>query len=191
MAFGRAHQCKETELLQQRQHLDCIEEAVLVLQQGASLIRQGLQVAAVLPKLLQAQQSTGAAGLIEAVVQVPHLQGIASLVHCVKMALYKSAHHHISHQAFVFTHHIHNKNHSNVCQPALAACGASLSSRDRLVLSDLVGGANRQMVEWQTIFTRDVAGLTTLCALQVTNEMMLHKHSMYNTPHHSTALHCS
>ena len=37
-------------------YLDCIEEGVLVLEEGACVFRQGVQVAAVLPILLQAQQ---------------------------------------------------------------------------------------------------------------------------------------
>ena len=33
-----------------------------------------------------------------------------------------------------------------MCQPGLGACGASLSSPGRRVLSDLTGAGNRQMV---------------------------------------------
>ena len=54
-------------------YLDCIEQGVLVLQEGACVFRQGVQVAAVLPVLLQAQQGRGVARLVEAVVQVTHL----------------------------------------------------------------------------------------------------------------------
>ena len=38
-----------------------------------------------------------------------------------------------------------NKN-KNACQPGLGACGASLSSPGRFILSDLIGAGNRQMV---------------------------------------------
>ena len=39
----------------------------------------------------------------------------------------------------------HNNN-NNACQPGLGACGASLSSPGSLVLSDLIGAGDRQMV---------------------------------------------
>ena len=60
-------------------YLDCIEEGVLVLQEGACVFWQGVQVAAVLSVLLQAQQSRGVARLIEAVVQVTHLHNTSHL----------------------------------------------------------------------------------------------------------------
>ena len=39
-----------------------------------------------------------------------------------------------------------NNNNCSTCQPRLGACGASLSSPGRLVLSNLIGVGNRQMV---------------------------------------------
>ena len=42
-------------------------------------------------------------------------------------------------------HDVHCNNH-HACQPRLGACGASLSSPGRLVLSDLVRAGNGQMV---------------------------------------------
>ena len=39
-----------------------------------------------------------------------------------------------------------NNNNSNMCQPGLGAYGASLSSPGRLVLRDMIGVSNRQMV---------------------------------------------
>ena len=45
--------------------------------------------------------------------------------------------------------HKHTDNHNdtkNACQPWLGACGASLSSPGRFVLSDLIGAGNRQMM---------------------------------------------
>ena len=39
-----------------------------------------------------------------------------------------------------------NNNNNDACQPGLGACGASLSSPGRLVLNDLIGAGNRQMV---------------------------------------------
>ena len=39
-----------------------------------------------------------------------------------------------------------SNNNQNARQPGLGACGASLSSPGRLVLSNLIGAGNRQMV---------------------------------------------
>ena len=39
-----------------------------------------------------------------------------------------------------------NNNNNDAFQPGLGVCGASLSSPGRLVLSDLIGAGNRQMV---------------------------------------------
>ena len=40
-----------------------------------------------------------------------------------------------------------NGNNQNAFQPGLGACGASLSSPGRLVLSNLIGARNRQKVD--------------------------------------------
>ena len=40
----------------------------------------------------------------------------------------------------------HNNKYKNMCQPGLGACGASLSLPGRLILSDLIGAENGQMV---------------------------------------------
>lgn len=63
-----------------RGDLYSIEEGVLVLQQGACILWQGLQITALLPILLQAEQGGGVAGLIEPVIQLPHLHTVQSSI---------------------------------------------------------------------------------------------------------------
>ena len=59
------------------------------------------------------------------------------------------------------THIMMNHNNENVCQPGLGACGASLSSPSRLVLSDCTGAECRQ-----TIMSDKTTGIMKLPSTQ-------------------------